>query len=270
MSYFITNLLSYFIASAKASPIIFLIDILVVAILIYWALVFIKGTRASKIIVGFILLGVILIIGRFLQLETINWVVRHLATLIIVTIPIVFQPELRRALEKLGHTKWFKSKGNGYHSTTSLVVDIVSRAVKTLTKNSIGSLIVIKRETGLDDIIETGVMLDAKLTPEILLQIFFPNSPLHDGAVVIKANRVAAASVKLPLSEQETAYPYGTRHRAALGISEETDALVVVTSEESGQISLAENSKIKNNLKINDLEIHLEKLLKSRRAKISD
>jgi len=172
---------------------------------------------------------------------------------------VAFQPELRRALEKLGRTKLI-SKKLGKKSLGSLINEIL-KAVKVLRKNNVGALIVIKRNTGLDEYIETGTKIEGNLTSELLLNIFYPNSPLHDGAVIIKDGIISAAGCMLPLSEGEYSYTHGTRHRAAIGISEETDAVSVIVSEERGIVSFSANGKIQENISLDSLENLLVKYL---------
>lgn len=239
-----------------------IIDIAIVAFLIYYGLLLIKGTKATRIIYGIILLGIILVLGRLLRLQTLNWMLGHLTTLIIVAIPIVFQPELRRGLEKLGRAKFIRTSLFPFGPKTTLELKEILQAVKVLSQNKVGALIVIQQKTGLDDYIETGQKIDAKISSQLLLNLFYPNSPLHDGAVIIKNNRIASAGCILPLSESERAYMYGTRHRAALGLSENTDAVSIVISGETGKISLIYEGKIEEDISISILEKRLEDLIK--------
>lgn len=240
-----------------------ILDILIVAVLIYYAFVLIKGTRATQIIYGILILIIILVLGRLFRLQTLNWFLQHLTTLILVAIPIVFQPELRRGLERLGRVKFFQ-KPSIFFSRPDVASKIVLEAsdtVSTLVKNKVGALICIKRKTGLDDFIERGQPIWGKLSSKLLLNIFYPNSPLHDGAVIIYGDKIAAAGCVLPLSEDKKAYMYGTRHRAALGVSEETDAVCVVVSEEKRAISLVYGGKIEA-ISLETLGDKLLKLLK--------
>jgi len=235
-------------------------DIVIVAAIVYLIFVFVKGTRASRIIYGVILLGLILVLGRLLNLETLNWVLRHATTLIIVAIPVVFQPELRRALEKLGRARFIREVLS--RKQMGQIINELIKTVRVLQKNNVGALIIIKRQTGLDDYIESGTEINAKLSSELLLNLFYPNSPLHDGAVIIKGGKIAAAGCMLPISEGEYSYTHGTRHRAALGITEETDAIAVVISEERGSVSISYNGKLLENIKEEELEEKLLGLLK--------
>lgn len=237
------------------------VDIIIVAIIIYYVFLFIKGTRATKIIYGVIFLVIILLLGRLLNLQTLNWAQRHITTFIIVAIPIVFQPELRRALEKLGRAKIFSKSTNS--KTLGKLVNEILKAVKVLRKNNVGALIVIMRDTGLEEYIETGTRIKGTLSSELLLNLFYPKSPLHDGAVIIQNDKILAAGSMLPLSEGEYSYTHGTRHRAGIGITEETDAISIIVSEERGVISVSQNGTLKENLSLDDLEDFILKSLKA-------
>lgn len=241
-------------------------DIAIVAVLIYLVLIFIRGTKASKIVLGFIILGIVFLVGRVLQLETLSWVLRSLGLLILVSIPVVFQPELRRALERLGRTKFLSKEIFLSHREVVKMVNAIVDAARVMSDNRVGGIIVIKKETGLDDYIEASEVIDARVTSKLLLNIFFPNSPLHDGAVIIKDGRVAAASCTLPLSEDESVLQYGTRHRAALGITESTDAVAVVVSEESGAISIVQGGKMEQGVEKDELGRYLIDLLEGKKA----
>ncbi len=237
------------------------LDIAIVAGIIYYVFLFIKGTKATKIIYGAIVLIIILLLGRLLNLQTLNWAQRHITTFIIVAIPIVFQPELRRALEKLGRAELLK-RGLSSKTFGKLVNELI-KAIKIFQKNKVGALIVIMQNTGLEEYIETGTRINGKLSSELLLNLFYPNSPLHDGAVIIHKNEVLAAGCMLPLSEGDYSYTHGTRHRAAIGITEETDAISIIISEERGIISVSKNGKLKENLTVETLEKFLIDSLKA-------
>jgi len=223
-----------------------IIDMLVVAALIYKLFLWIKGTRAVQLLKGLVVLLIATTISDWLGLYTINWILKNIRTMVIVAIPVVFQPELRRALERLGRGKFFARPivFLGEEDTTRIINEI-TRAVLMMVKNKIGALIVIERETGISDYVETGVALDSVISGEFLINIFTPNSPLHDGAVIIRGDRVAAAGCFLPLTENPNlGKELGTRHRAALGITEISDAVALVVSEETGVISLAREGKL--------------------------
>lgn len=223
-----------------------IIDMLVVAVLIYKLFLWIKGTRAVQLLKGLVILLVATTISNWLGLYTINWILKNIRTMVVVAIPVVFQPELRRALERLGRGQFFARPlvFLGVEDTTRIINEIV-RSVLVMAKNKVGSLIVIERETGINDYIETGVKLDCVISAEFLINIFIPNSPLHDGAVIIRGDRLAAAGCFLPLTENPNlSNELGTRHRAALGITEISDSVALLVSEETGIISAAHEGKL--------------------------
>ena len=228
------------------------LDILVVAVFIYWLLWVAQGTRALSLIRGIATLFLLLyLLGWLLDLSTLNWILTNIWPALIVAIPVIFQPELRRAFEQLGHAgSWLRSPFPGQDEQALVtVVDEVVRAAQQLSRLRYGALIVIERETGLQDFVSKGVPLNADVTRQLLINIFFPNSPLHDAAVVISGNKILAASVVLPLTDNISASSQlGTRHRAAIGITEESDALAVVVSEETGQMSVAHSGRLIRNL----------------------
>ena len=243
-----------------------IIDILVVSVIIYWLLWVAQGTRATQLIRGIVIfLVALLIIGSTLGLTTLNWLLSQIWPALIVAIPIIFQPEIRRALEQLGHSVSLmphfspRTEDEG----TERMVDEVVRAAAQLARHRYGALIVIERETGLQDYAERGVPVDAYLTRQLLINIFYPNSPLHDAAVVVRGDRIIAASVVLPLTDNISASgQLGTRHRAAIGITEQSDALGVVVSEETGQIAVAHNGRLIRNLDQDRLRRVLRSLLR--------
>jgi diadenylate cyclase len=217
------------------------IDILLIAAIIYWLLLVLRGTTAMSVLRGiaFIFIGAF-VLARLLDLTVLNWVLTHSFWAVLIAIPIIFQPELRRALERLGRTR----RGLLGHPAYDTVIDAVTGAASNLSREHHGALMVLERETGLEDYIDTGVRVDASPSVELLQGIFFPNSPLHDGAVILRENRVVAAACTLPLADEKPRGIMGTRHRAALGITERTDAISVVVSEETGQMSVATNGRI--------------------------
>lgn len=216
------------------------------AYVIYRLFILIRGTRAVQLIKGIIVLLGAMLISDWLQLYTIRWVLRSLQTALLVALPVVFQPELRRALEQIGRGKFFAQPLATFQDVDmSKVINEIIKATRVLARNKIGALVVIERETGLNDFAETGIKIDGILTSEFLVNIFIPNTPLHDGAVIIRAERVLAAGCFLPLTEnQDLSKDLGTRHRAALGITEQSDAIVVIVSEETGVLSLANSGKL--------------------------
>ncbi len=200
------------------------LDILVVTVIIYWMLWVAQGTRATQLIRGIIiLLAIFFFLANSLNLQTLNWLLERTWPALIVAVPIIFQPELRRALEQLGHTgTWLRTPfPSGSEQDMERTVDEVVRAAAQLARQRFGALMIIERETGLQDYAVRGVTLDAALTRQLLINVFFPNSPLHDAAVIIQGDRILAASVVLPLTDNISASSQlGTRHRAAIGVTE--------------------------------------------------
>ena len=233
----------------EVQPVAFL-DIALTALLIYGLLSLIRGTRAVRLVIGVSVLYAVYVAAQVLGLELLSQILQAAAVVGLLALVVVFQPELRRGLERIGRVG---SLGWVLAPATRREYDRVSRAIAqaaaTLSAQKTGALIVIERETGLTDTAETGVPIDARLSPELLETIFTPRSTLHDGAVIIRHDRLVSAGVVLPLSETGSLRErFGTRHRAALGISEQTDAIVVVVSEETGQISLVERGRIVRNM----------------------
>lgn len=243
--------------------VLMVVDITVVSYVIYRFFLFIRGTRAVQLIKGLAVLGVAYVVSWALNLVVIKWILDQLRLVILVALPVVFQPELRRTLERLGRGRFFGGPvGLLGPEDASRVIDEIVRASQVMGRRKTGALVVLERETGLNEFLETGIKVDGLVSAEFLLNIFMPNSPLHDGAAIIRGNRVAAAGCFLPLSDS----PYlskqlGTRHRAGLGISEISDAVVVIVSEETGAISVAEEGKLTRYLEANDLRQLLQELL---------
>ncbi len=245
-----------------------ILDILIVAVLFYWIYLLLKGTRGIRILFGLMVLALFLFLSQAFGLIALSWVLRSFFLGVAIAIPIIFQPELRRALEKLGRTDpWSIFKED---KELRGVVSEISSAVITLAKNKIGALIVIRRKTGLEEYIETGTPLNAQVSSKLLMNLFFPHSPLHDGAVIIEGAKVVAAGCTLPLSEAEEGLTYGTRHKAALGLSAETDAVIIVVSEEKGTVSLAKNGKLIFKVNRVDLDETLIKLLRLNRNPLNN
>ena len=219
------------------------IDILIVAYLFYRLILIIRGTRAEQLIKGLLLLLLAMIASYQLELNTLNWLLRQMTLGVAIAIPIVFQPELRRALEQLGRGKLFQRTYWDWNPQEfDHLLNELNKAIPVLVKKRIGALIIIERETGLKDWVETGIPVDGIVSAELLINIFFPRSPLHDGAVIIRGNQIVAAGCYLPLTDD----PYlnkelGTRHRAGIGLSEHSDAVAIIVSEETGVISVAHN-----------------------------
>ncbi len=243
-----------------------IIDILTVTIIFYWLLWVAQGTRALHLIRGILtLLALLLILGNILNLSTLQWLLRAVSPALIVAVPVIFQPELRRAFEQLGHTSsWLRNPFQTQDEpTVDRAIDEIVRAAAQLSRLRYGALMVIERETGLQDYVRKGVTLNADISRQLLINIFFPNSPLHDAAVIIQGDRILAASVVLPLTDNISASSQlGTRHRAAIGVTEESDALAVVVSEETGQMSVAHSGRLIRNLDQDRLRRVLRTLMK--------
>lgn len=241
------------------------LDILLVAVLFWWLLSIIQGTRAVQLLRGIsILLIASFVLEAVLHLQTLQWLMTNIIRpALVVAVPILFGPELRRALERLGRSEVFTLRPfNNYPNEMETTVDVVVRAVTQLSRQRTGALIIIERSTGLQEYADRGVILDARLSVPLLLNIFFFKSPLHDLATIIRGDRVLAANVVLPLSENIVGTPrYGSRHRAALGISEASDAVAVVVSEETGNIAVATNGRMVRQLSDDRLRRLLAELL---------
>ena len=238
-----------------------LLDILVVAFVVYQTLMLIRGTRAVQLVTGLGLLFAAYIVSRWLGLYTLQWLLSYVGLVVPIALLVLFQPELRRMLEQLGRGSvllvGFTPHGLDREAAIRLVND-VARAARILGSRKIGALVVIERRTGLEDFIETGIRIDALVTVQLLINVFFPNTPLHDGAIIIRGNRLVAAGCLLPLSERPGLIrPLGTRHRAAIGLTEVTDALAVVVSEETGTISLAVEGRLDRGLTEEELKVRL-------------
>ena len=218
------------------------IDIVIVSVSIYWMLLLIRGSTAMTVLrgVAVLLIGAF-VASRIFDLRVLNWILRNSVAGLLIGLIIIFQPEIRRALERLGRTGLSSVFGRAEHRD---IVDMVVRSALQLARRNIGALLVLERDTGLQEVIDTGIPLDAQVSTELLSTIFVTSSPLHDGAVVIRGDRVIAAGCTLPLSEAPLPSEYGMRHRAALGIAERTDAVIVVVSEERGEVSVASNGRM--------------------------
>jgi diadenylate cyclase len=246
----------------RLPPISFLsiVDIVVVAVLIYEFLVLIRGTRAAPMLVGVGVLALVFWGARVGELKTVDWIQRTLLPYAIFALIVVFQGEIRHLLAKLGRTITFARSAQGFAGEA---YDDIVLAANLFSQNQTGALIVIEREIGLRTHIESGVPLDARLSYDLLATIFRPSAPLHDGAVIIQKDRIAAAACFLPLSMNPVlSTQLGTRHRAAIGITEETDAIAVVVSEENGAISLAAAGNIERDLTVEQLRERLSQLLR--------
>lgn len=240
------------------------IDIFLVSILFYYLFLLLKGSRAVNVLLGLIVVGLIFIVSKALQLLALGWLLDRFLTLILVAIPVIFQQELRMALEKLGHTKFSLSQKV---KAINLLINNIVEACEFLAKEKIGALIVLENTVPLKEYIDTGIRLNAKLSKELLISIFLHSSPLHDGAVVVREDEIVAAACVLPHSFKHTTHAFGTRHKAALGLSENTDAKVIVVSEEKGVISYAEGGRLERNISPEQLQILLGEFLKPHKQK---
>lgn len=221
-----------------------ILEILFIWVLIYSLIRFFQGTRAVQVLMGLLILAIIFNIAKVLELHTINWVLTKLFAVGVVAFLIIFQPELRRALARIGQNTLFGSflKKGG-------TLDEVVQACEHFSRSKVGTLIAIEREVGLKNYIESGLMVDAKVSTELLTTFFFPNTPTHDGGVIIQGDRIAACGSLFPLSQNpQLSRSLGTRHRAAVGLTEETDAVCVVVSEETGIISVSVFGKLTRDL----------------------
>lgn len=226
-----------------------LLDIFLVWFLIYKIFNIIRGTKAVQLLKGIFVIVVVRSLSSLLGLNTLGWLMEQVMTWGVLAILIIFQPELRRALEQLGRGSLFSRNNMPEEDEQEHLVEEIVKASAYMAKRRIGALISIEKGTGLSDYIETGIPLGSHITSELLINIFIPNTPLHDGAVILQDNRVAAAACYLPLSESPfISKELGTRHRAAIGISEVTDCLTIVVSEETGSISLTKNGELYRNL----------------------
>jgi len=237
------------------------IDILIVSLLVYFLLKFIRGTRATQMVIGLFLVFLLILVADIFNLSGMRWIARGLKDVWVVAFVIVFQPEIRKALASLGKTRLFFYL---YKGDEEKIAENISSACGVLKDKRIGALIAIERKAGLRSYMETGVKIDAEVDEHLLVSIFSPYSPLHDGAVIIKGDRIIAAACILPLSDNPSLpAEMGTRHRAALGITEETDSICIIVSEETGKVSFAVGGALKGDLSIDALRgeilFHLKK-----------
>jgi diadenylate cyclase len=238
------------------------LDIGITALLIYWLFSLIRGTSAVRLVIGVTVLFAVYFAARILNLRLLTQILETGAVVGLFALVVVFQPELRRALDRIGRVGSLGWLVSAEDRATEVVATEVARTAAILSAEHHGALIVIERETGLEQIAETGVMIHGDLSADLLRTIFSPKSPLHDGAVIIRGDRVIAAGALLPLGETTIhAERFGTRHRAALGTTEQTDAIVVVVSEENGQVSLVQRARIVRNLSETQLAQALRRLL---------
>ncbi|HZR80567.1 MAG TPA: diadenylate cyclase CdaA [Candidatus Binatia bacterium] len=216
-------------------------DILIIAVLTYWMINLIRGTRAVQMLIGLVVVAGMYTASQYFELYTLSWILREFLGSIFLVVVVIFQNDIRRVLTQVGRGRLF----GGDRRARSEVVDEVTRAAVSLAAKRIGALIVLEREVGLNEYLEAGTMLDARVSRELLMSVFHPSSPIHDGAAIIRHGRLAAAGCFLPLTANPAvSKSLGSRHRAAIGVTEESDAAVVVVSEEEGKISLVREGRI--------------------------
>lgn len=233
-----------------------ILEMLVLAAIFYYIFQFLRGTRGMAVLSGFVLVVIVLIgLTRLFDMDALYWLVQRVLVYFAIAVVVIFQPEIRRALAQLG-----RQSANSHQAATREVVDVLTQAATQLADRKIGALIAIEREIRTGGIQDTGIRMDSEVSVELLETLFFPRTALHDGGVIIRGNRIMAASCLFPLSQREgISSKLGTRHRAAIGITEEIDALVIVVSEETGVISVAFNGRLRRGLE----EDHLRRVLTS-------
>ncbi len=234
------------------------LEIAVLAVAIYYILSLFRGTRGAQVLSGLaILYAALLSLTYFFELDALHWLLQRFTVYLSVALLIIFQPEIRRALAELGPRHLFANEP-GERS----LVEVLMTAVQRLAENKIGALIAIERGVSTAQYQETGTPLDSRVSPELLMNLFFPNSPLHDGGVIIRGDRLLAAGCLFPLSQRpELSRSLGTRHRAAIGLSEESDAIVIVVSEETGTVSVAYKGRLRRGIEFDRLERFLSNSL---------
>lgn len=238
-----------------------IVDVLLVWFVVYQLFKIIKGTKAVQLLKGIFVLIIVRLLTDVFHFDTLKWLLDQVLPWGFLAIIIIFQPELRRALEQLGRGKLFARTAMQEEEAHDRLMEALVKSVNYMAKRRIGALISIERETGLSEYIETGTPLKSVVSSELLINIFIPNAPLHDGAVILQKNQIAAAGCYLPLSESPfISKELGTRHRAALGLSEVTDAITIIVSEETGAISLAIDGELYRDLSIEEFEVRLRKV----------
>ncbi|WP_025691963.1 diadenylate cyclase CdaA [Paenibacillus zanthoxyli] len=258
--------MSYFTDLTWKDSIKDIIDILIVSYIIYKVLNMVRGTRAIQLLKGILVLIVIWAFSTLFDLYTLKWLMNQMFTFGVLAVFIIFQPELRRGLEQLGRGKFFGRTAENDEEVSKLIGEVI-KAVNYLARRRIGALIVFERATGLNEYKESGIQMNSIVSSELLINIFIPNTPLHDGALIMQSNQIAAAACYLPLSENPfISKELGTRHRAGIGVTEVTDAVSVIVSEETGQISLAINGQVVRDIKEESLISKLYEELRTHSA----
>lgn len=242
------------------------VDIFIVAYILYELFRLIHDTRAEQLIKGLVFIIIVMKLSDFFGLITLYWLIQNTLTVGLIALIIIFQPELRKALEHIGRSKILTKRLFDTDEEIERVVDEITIASINLASTRTGALMIIEQETGLNDFMESGVSIDARVTSALLENIFVVNTPLHDGAVVIRRDRIIAAACVMPLSEQDLNKELGTRHRAGVGVTENSDSIAVIISEETGTISLAINGRITRNYSAEKLKNILTRALKHNMA----
>jgi len=256
------------LSTIKNISIFSILDIFAVAFIFYKSYMLIKETRAEQLLKGIVFIFLLIPISQLLHLTVLNWILAKTITIGVLTIVIIFQPEIRRALEHLGRTAFTDKHVFADEETMDRVITEIVNAVENLAKIRTGALIVIEQRTGIGEIIKTGTILDSVISAALLENIFVVNTPLHDGATIIRNDRIIAAGCFLPLTNNDKiSKKLGTRHRAAIGITETSDALTIIVSEETGNISLAVNGRLVSNYDKEKLKRILVQIIKSRQSK---
>jgi len=262
------NGVNIIISSLKGFGIFPLIDIFVVSYIFYKGYTLIKETRAEQLLKGIILIFLLIPISELFNLTMLNWILQKTITISVISIVIIFQPEIRKALEHIGRTSFVDKIIYEDEEIMNNVINEIVTAVEELAKEKTGALIVIEQKVGLSDIINTGTKIGAVVSSALLQNIFVVNTPLHDGATIIRNDRIVAAGCFLPLTNNDKLNKQlGTRHRAGIGVTEVTDCLTIIVSEETGVISLAVNGRLLRNYDKEKLRTVLVKIMKSRQNK---
>lgn len=231
-------------------------EVAIVAAILYWILAWLRGTRALQLIRGIAVMGLLALVAHLFHFQTILWFFDRFGTVLVIILILVFQPELRRALERVGQESFFLERvlGKKRVAEEAVVASHIIRALQILSPKKVGALIIIEREISLSEFLESGTHLDSDVSSELIVSIFDSAGPLHDGAIIIQGERIAAAGCILPFGSADLDKRFGTRHRAACGISEQTDALAIVLSEETGEIRVAEHGRLSGALTDDHLE----------------
>jgi diadenylate cyclase len=245
------------------------LDILIVAAILYKVYEMLQDTRAITLVKGLIVLMIVTLVAGLLELHVISWLLQKTVTLLFVALPIVFQPELRRALERLGQGRFLGLDPYLDVEEANTLTNEIDKAVFNMADKKIGALLVIEKNVGINEIIDTGIKIEGLITTEFLMNVFIPNTPLHDGAAVVRGKRLVAAGCYLPLTENRSlSSELGTRHRAAIGLSEQCDAVIIIVSEETGVVSVAENGRIERYMTHDSLRQRIRPLFVKEKSSI--